>query len=161
MAREGARRGSASPGRHRQRLPAPSEPQLPLTLSTRWVWLWGLTRLQKGSKAPDTEGRGGREAAGSPANRSTVCNPIHTHCLALLYQTRSIHGPSLVPFQPVPTGPALFVGKNGLPGGGMFPRRRVRRSVWTAGHVRREARPWHVKAGRSFEGLCCRAQFRS
>lgn len=90
--------------------------------------------IWKGSRGG---GEGGREAAGSPSNRSTVCNPIHRRCLALLYQTRFIHGPSLVPFQQVPTGPALFVGKNEPPGAGMFPRRGVRRSVWTSGHLRR------------------------
>lgn len=101
-------------------------------------------------KGEQSRTRGGREAAGSPSNRSTLCNPIHRHCLALLYQTRSIHGPSLVPFQQVPSGPALFVGKNEAPGAGMFPRRGVRRSVWTSGHLRQ---PWHVKSRGAFEGL--------
>lgn len=85
--------------------------------------LWhafGCAVLLKGEQRGS---RGGREAAGSPSNRSTVCNPIHRRCLALLYQTHSIHGPSLVPFQRVPSGPALFVGKNELLAGGMFPRR--------------------------------------
>lgn len=115
-------------------MPFLSETQHLLTLSTYLVRLWGLIYFWKRSRDPQREGEKGQGNCGSPFNRSKVCNPIHRHCLALLYQTRSIHSPSLVPFQWVPTGPALFVGKNELLAGEMFPRQGVRRSVWTSGH---------------------------
>lgn len=104
------------------------------------------------SKGEQRDLKGGGEGAGKPLAAPRPAAGFAAPFAGFVWHCRTRHAPFTAPrsalFSGCPLGPALFVGKNELSGGGMFPRQGARRSVWTSGHF-----VGHVKAGGSFEGL--------
>lgn len=76
-----------------------------------------------GTQTQERREKGGQGGCGSPAPGARFAAPF----TCIVWHCRGRHAPFKTllspPFSKVPAGPALFVGKNALPGVGMFPRR--------------------------------------